>query len=51
MQMNSNVDELKQLLLQGEALTVEFKSDQKSLPDRELTATVVSLANTEGEIF
>jgi ATP-dependent DNA helicase RecG len=48
MQMNSNVDELKQLLLQGEALTVEFKSDQKSLPDRELIATVVSLANTEG---
>jgi len=37
---------------QGESLTVEFKSDQKPLPDRELVAAVVALANTEGgELF
>lgn len=37
---------------QGENLTVEFKSDQKPLPDRELVAAVVALANTEGgELF
>lgn len=35
-----------------ESLTVEFKSDRKSLPDRELIETVVCLANTEGgEIY
>jgi ATP-dependent DNA helicase RecG len=31
-----------------ESLTVEFKSDQGPLPDAELTAAVVCLANTEG---
>lgn len=31
-----------------ESLTVEFKSDQKHLPDRDLTEAVVCLANTEG---
>ncbi len=31
-----------------EALTVEFKSDIKRLPDAELVAAVVCLANTEG---
>lgn len=39
---------LKALLLQGENLQVEFKSDQKGLPDREIVAAVVALANTEG---
>lgn len=35
-----------------ESLTVEFKSDQKRLPDRELVSAVVCLANTEGgEIY
>lgn len=32
----------------GETLTVEFKSDQKPLPDRDLVAAVVALANTDG---
>ncbi len=32
----------------GESLTLEFKSDLKSLPDRDLIAGIVSLANTEG---
>ncbi|RRR77321.1 MAG: ATPase [Candidatus Viridilinea halotolerans] len=31
-----------------ESLTVEFKSDRKRLPDGELVATVVCLANSEG---
>jgi ATP-dependent DNA helicase RecG len=35
-----------------ESLTVEFKSDQKRLPDRELVAAAVCLANAEGgEIY
>ncbi len=35
-----------------ESLTIEFKSDQKRLPDRELVAAAVCLANTEGgEIY
>ena len=40
--------EIEHLITQGESLTVEFKSDRKCLPDRELLAAVVSLANTEG---
>lgn len=32
----------------AESLTVEFKSDLKKLPDRELVEAVVCLANTEG---
>jgi ATP-dependent DNA helicase RecG len=40
--------EILKIIQQGESLTLEFKSDQKSLPDRDLVAAVVSLANTEG---
>ncbi len=40
--------EIEHLITQGESLTVEFKSDLKCLPDRELLAAVVSLANTDG---
>jgi len=40
--------EIIKLIQQGESLTLEFKSDLKSLPDRELVTAVVSLANTEG---
>jgi ATP-dependent DNA helicase RecG len=46
--MNTNEHEIAKLILPGESLVLEFKSDQKCLPDRELVATVVSLANTEG---
>lgn len=35
-------------IAQGESLTLEFKSDRKRLPDTDLIAAVVSLANTEG---
>jgi Predicted transcriptional regulator containing an HTH domain and an uncharacterized domain shared with the mammalian protein Schlafen len=40
--------EIEELIQQGESLSLEFKSDLKCLPDRELVAVVVSLANTEG---
>ena len=40
--------QILELISQGESLTLEFKSDLKSLPDRELIAAVVALANTEG---
>ncbi|PKL50473.1 MAG: ATPase [Candidatus Riflebacteria bacterium HGW-Riflebacteria-2] len=40
--------EILRLIQQGESLVLEFKSDLKSLPDRELIAAIVSLANTEG---
>lgn len=43
-----SLHEIEHLISQGESLTVEFKSDIKCLPDRELLAAVVSLANTEG---
>ena len=36
------------LLPEKESLTVEFKSDQRRLPDRELVASVICLANTDG---
>lgn len=49
--MDANEHELKTLLAKGETLTVEFKSDAKSLPDRDLVATVVALGNTEGGLI
>ena len=49
--MDANERELKTLLAVGETLTVEFKSDAKGLPDRELVAAVVALANTEGGLI
>jgi len=39
------------ILAKGETLTVEFKSDAKGLPDRDLVAAVVALANTEGGLL
>ena len=39
------------ILKQGENLSTEFKSDRKSLSDKELVAAVVSLANTEGGVL
>ena len=40
--------DIEDLIRRGESLTVEFKSDLRCLPDRDLVAAVVSLANTEG---
>jgi len=40
------------MLPEKETITVEFKSDRNRLPDRELVAVAVSMANTEGgEIY
>lgn len=41
-------DDITELTQGGESLTLEFKSDLKGLPDRELVEAVVSLANTDG---
>ena len=46
--MTESERQLQEVLQQGENLMVEFKSDLKCLPDRELVAAVVALANTEG---
>ena len=46
--MDSKTQELMELIAKGETLKVEFKSDLKLLPDRELVATAMNLSNTEG---
>ena len=46
--MNDTEQDVLELIRRGENLTVEFKSDERSLPDRDLIAAVVALANTEG---
>lgn len=46
--MNDTERDLLELIRGGENLTVEFKSDVKSLSDRDLIAAVVALANAEG---
>jgi len=46
--MDTNGHEIDKLIQQGESLSLEFKSDLKCLPDRDLVAVVVSLANTDG---
>ncbi|MEX2488617.1 MAG: crosslink repair DNA glycosylase YcaQ family protein [Pseudomonadales bacterium] len=46
--MNDTERDTLALIRGGENLTVEFKSDAKSLSDRDLVAAVVALANTEG---
>lgn len=43
-----NKQEVLDILAKGENLNVEFKSDLKPLPDRELVAAVMSLSNTNG---
>ncbi len=46
--MSMNEPNVKELIARGETLTVEFKSDRTKLPDRELVAALVGLANTDG---
>lgn len=46
--MDTKKHELDAVREKGETLTVEFKSDQKCTPDRELVAAIVALTNTEG---
>jgi ATP-dependent DNA helicase RecG len=46
------MDREKKIIPSTESLKIEFKSDQKRLPDRDLIAAVVCLSNTEGgEIY
>jgi len=49
--MDAKDHELRAILAKGETLTVEFKSDAKGLPDRDLVAAVVAMANTEGGLI
>jgi ATP-dependent DNA helicase RecG len=49
--MNATERGLNDILAAGETLDVEFKRDVKSLPDREIVAAVVALANTEGGLL
>lgn len=49
--MSTNKDEINTILANGETLSVEFKSDAKGLPDRDLVAAVVAMANTEGGLI
>lgn len=45
--MDDNQSDITALISQGENLTLEFKSDKKCLPDRDLLAAIVALANTD----
>lgn len=49
--MNTDKHEIRALLEKGETIDVEFKSDVKGLPDRDLVAAVVAMANTEGGLI
>lgn len=49
--MNTKEGEIKTVLDRGETLAIEFKSDVKGLPDRDLVAAVVAMANTEGGLI
>lgn len=46
--MNESLQQVIELISHGETLTVEFKSDLKSLLDRDLVSALVARANTEG---
>ena len=41
-------EQLQQMVLQGESLTVEFKSDRRRISDREIYEEVVAMANASG---
>ena len=43
-----NIQDIRHLINLGERLTTEFKSDLNKLPDNDLVAAVVGLANTQG---
>ena len=49
--MNLSKQELQTILAKGETLKVEFKSDSKGLPDRDIVAAAVAIANTEGGLI
>lgn len=45
------VEELKKLIRGKETLTVEFKSDEKRLPDSDLVDSLAAMANSQGGIL
>ena len=45
------IGELNGLIVGGETLTVEFKSDVKRLPDSELVDSLAAMANSEGGVL
>ncbi|MEI6287587.1 MAG: ATP-binding protein [Bacillota bacterium] len=49
--MQPTEQEIINLIEHGEDISLEFKSDRKCLPDKDLVAAVVALANTEGGII
>ena len=49
--MTKDKREIEAILSGGETLTVEFKSDIRGLPDRDLVSAVVAMANTEGGLL
>jgi ATP-dependent DNA helicase RecG len=49
--MDASKQEVQIVLDKGETLTVEFKSDTKGLPDRDIVAAAVAMANTEGGLI
>ena len=42
------IEELKDIIAGGETLTIEFKSDEKRLPDGELVDALSAMANSQG---
>jgi ATP-dependent DNA helicase RecG len=45
------IDRLTDIVARGEQLDVEFKSDRRTIPDREIYEEVVSLANSKGGVL
>lgn len=45
------LDQLTNIIAKGEQLDVEFKSDRRTMPDREIYEEVVSLANSKGGVL
>jgi ATP-dependent DNA helicase RecG len=46
-----SIDQLTDIIAKGEQLDVEFKSDRRTMPDREIYEEVVSLANSKGGVI
>lgn len=46
-----SVEQLSEIISHGEQLDVEFKSDRRTLPDREIYEEVVALANSKGGVL
>lgn len=45
------IEELKDIIAGGETLTIEFKSDEKRLPDGELVDALSAMANSRRWTF